>query len=92
MDICIEEMISCCLICQSVRNNPSAAPLHQWPWTTRIWQRVHIDFAEKGEQNYLIVVDSNIGITIITGIYYIDLSVVISFVWGLNFGNVCNLY
>ena len=48
-------MISGCLICQSVRNNP----LHPWPWATRIWQRVHIDFAEKGEHNYLIVVDSH---------------------------------
>ena len=28
MDICIEEMSSGCLICQSVRNNPPAAPLH----------------------------------------------------------------
>ena len=36
--------------------------------------------------------ESNIWITIITGIYYIDVSVVISFVLGLNSGNVCNLY
>ena len=43
-----------------------------------------IKYRHKGE--------SNIWITIITGIYYIDLSVVISFVLGLNFGNVCNLY
>ena len=40
IDICIEEMISCCLICQSVQNNPPAAPLHPWSWATRIWQRV----------------------------------------------------
>ena len=59
MDICIEELISDCLICQSVRNNLPAAPLHPLPWATRIWQRVHIDFSEKGEQNYLIVVDSH---------------------------------
>ena len=48
MDNCIKGMVSGCLICQSVRNNPPAAPLHPWPWVTRIWQRVHIDFAEKG--------------------------------------------
>ena len=59
MDICIEEIISGCLICQSVRHNPPAAPLYPWPWAIRIWQRVHIDFAEKGELNYLIVVDSH---------------------------------
>ena len=43
-----------------------------------------IKYRHKGE--------SNICITIITGIYYIDLSVVILFVLGLHFGNVCNLY
>ena len=52
MDTFIENMICGCLICQYVRNNPPAAPLHPWPW-------VHIDFAEKGEYNYLIVVDSH---------------------------------
>ena len=36
--------------------------------------------------------ESNIWINIITGIYYIDLRVVNSFVLGFNFGNVCNLY
>ena len=43
-----------------------------------------IKYRHKGE--------SNIRINIITGIYYIDLSVVISFMLNLNFGNVCNLY
>ena len=43
-----------------------------------------IKYRHKGE--------SNIWITIIIGKYYIELSVVISFVLGLNFGNVCNLY
>ena len=59
MDLCVEDIISGCLICQSVRSNPPAAPLHPWPWATRIWQRAHIDFAETGEHNYLIVVDSH---------------------------------
>ena len=36
--------------------------------------------------------DCIILITIITGIYYIDLRVVITFVLDLNFGNVCYLY
>ena len=59
MDICIEEMISGGLICQSARNNTPAAPLHPWPWVTPILQRFHIDFAEKSEHNYLIAVDSH---------------------------------
>ena len=36
--------------------------------------------------------ERNIWITIITRIYYTYLSVVSSYVLGLNFGNVCNLY
>ena len=36
MDICSEKMISGWLICQSVRNNLPAAPLHPWHWATRM--------------------------------------------------------
>ena len=43
-----------------------------------------IKYKHKGECIILII--------IITGIYYIDLRVVITFVFDLNFGNVCYLY
>ena len=47
-------MVQKCAVCQSVKNQPAVAPLHPWPWPTRIWQRIHIDFAEKYGVNYLI--------------------------------------
>ena len=59
MDGEIEAMVQKCSICQSVKDQSSVAPLHPWPWPTRIWQRIHIDFAEKDTVNYLIVVDSH---------------------------------
>lgn len=59
MDNDIETMVQACAVCQSVKNQPAVAPLHPWPWPTRIWQRIHIDFAEKDGVNYLIVVDSH---------------------------------
>ena len=59
MDAAIESMVQKCAVCQSVKNTPAVAPLHPWPWPTRIWQRIHIDFAEKDGVNYLIVVDSH---------------------------------
>ena len=40
MDICIEEMISGCLISQSVRHNPPVTPLVPC-LGLHIWQRVH---------------------------------------------------
>ena len=47
MDAAIENMVQKCPECQSLKNQPPVTPLHPWPWPTRIWQRIHIDFAEK---------------------------------------------
>ena len=35
-----------------MKNQPAVAPLHPWPRPTRIWQIIHIDFAEKDTVNY----------------------------------------
>ncbi len=59
LDADIESMISNCATCASLRNQPATAPLHPWQWPARVWQRVHIDFAEKDGQNYLVVIDSH---------------------------------
>ena len=55
--IAIENMVQKCADCQSTKNQPAVAPLHPWSWPKRLWQRIHIDFAEKDGVNYLIVVD-----------------------------------
>ena len=57
MDAAIESMMQKCAVCQSVKNQPAVVPLHPRPWPTHVWQRIHIDFAEK--KNGVIVVDSH---------------------------------
>ena len=48
-----------CEVCQSVRKTLPRAPLYPWRWPTRVWQRVHIDFAEKNGNSFLGLVDSH---------------------------------
>ena len=57
MDADIESMVQKCTVCQSVKNQPgTTAPVAM---ATRIWQIIHINFAEKGGVNYPIVADSH---------------------------------
>lgn len=55
----IEELVKGCSICQAVQKMPAVAPLHHWRWPERVWQRIHIDFAEKDKQYFLVVIDSH---------------------------------
>ena len=48
-----------CEVCQAVRKAPPSAPLYPWRWPTRVWQRVHIDFAEKDGNYFLGLIDSH---------------------------------
>uniref|UniRef100_A0A1A8UU84 Gypsy retrotransposon integrase-like protein 1 n=1 Tax=Nothobranchius furzeri TaxID=105023 RepID=A0A1A8UU84_NOTFU len=59
LDKDIEHAVQQCNACQSVRKLPEPAPLHCWQWPTRVWQRIHIDFAEKEQHNFLVLVDSH---------------------------------
>jgi len=59
MDDQIETQVRQCDACQSVRNMPAKAPLNPWPWAVRPWQRIHIDYAQKGKDNFLVVIDSH---------------------------------
>ncbi|XP_060075892.1 uncharacterized protein K02A2.6-like [Ylistrum balloti] len=49
LDKDIETVVSAFNACQATRKMPLVAPLHSWSWPTHVWQRVHIDFAEKDE-------------------------------------------
>ena len=49
--------VRCGMCCRPVSEESTVALLHPWPWPTRIWQRNHIDFAEKDIMDYLIVAD-----------------------------------
>ena len=39
--------------------DPPKAPLRPWIWPIHFWQRVHVDFAEKDKQLYLVLIDSH---------------------------------
>ena len=59
LDSDIERAVQQREACQSVRKLPAVAPLHCWQWPTRVWQRLHIDFAEKDQHHFLVLVDSH---------------------------------
>ena len=59
LDAEIELIVKSCEVCQAVQKAPSSAPLYPWRWPTRVWQRVHIDFAEKDGNYFLGLIDSH---------------------------------
>ena len=58
MDEEIEQKIKLCSVCQDVRTSPPCAPLIPWKWATRPFQRIHVDFCQKGSDFFFVVVDS----------------------------------
>ena len=59
MDEEIEKEVKLCTVCQNVRSSPPSAPLMPWKWATRPFQRIHIDFCQKGPDQFLVVIDSH---------------------------------
>lgn len=55
----IEATVQTGVACQSDRHPPPLVVLHLWPWPTRSWKRIHIDYVEPflGTM-FLIVVDA----------------------------------
>jgi hypothetical protein len=47
-----------CNVCQLNSRNPSPVNLTEWRKCTKVWERIHIDFAQFNEITYLIVIDS----------------------------------
>ncbi len=58
LDNDIEQAAKDCHVCLTVKNSPSSAPIYPWKWATRRMERVHMDFAEKDNQNFLVITDS----------------------------------
>ena len=52
----IETLVKDCRPCQESRNLPPDAPLHPWPWPSRPWSRIHIDFTGPLNNTMLLVV------------------------------------
>ena len=44
-----------CNECQLNQSNPPIAPLNPWNWPSRLWARVHIDYAGPFESHYLLI-------------------------------------
>lgn len=59
LDGWIEERLRSCSCCLVVQKSPAGVPLHPWRWPERPWQRIHIDFAEKDKQFFLVVIGSH---------------------------------
>ena len=57
MDEEIDREVKLCSVCQNVRSSPPNAPLIPWKWATRPFQRIHIDFCQKGSDFFLVVID-----------------------------------
>ena len=55
LDKDIETKVKSCTT--AVRNAP---PLHSWEWPARIWQRLLIDFAQKGDHTFLVIIDRHL--------------------------------
>ena len=59
MDQEIDEAVRVCTVCQNGRNAPPSAPLIPWKWPTRPFQQIHVDFCQKGNDYFLVVIDSH---------------------------------
>lgn len=57
LDKNIESIARNCHTCLDLRNQPTESPLHSWKWPSRVWERVHADFAELDGQHYFLLVD-----------------------------------
>lgn len=55
MDHDIEDMVSNCAECQSVRPEPAKTRLHCWETPTMPFQRVHVDFAGPFQDTYFFI-------------------------------------
>ena len=55
----IELVVKSCTVCQNVRSLPPKFPLHPWKWPSRPFQRVHVDFCQKGKDYFLVLIDSH---------------------------------
>ena len=58
LDAAIVEKVQQCHVCVALGKFPSRAPLYPWKWPAKPWERIYIDFFEKGKLNFLIVVDA----------------------------------
>ena len=49
----IEDRARVCEDCVNAQSIPKSASLLYWPWVTAPWQRIHVDFAEVKNQQFI---------------------------------------
>ena len=59
LDKAIETKVKSHEVYTAVQNSPPATPLYTWQWPSHIWQHLHIDFAQKGNNTFLVLIDSH---------------------------------
>ena len=59
LDKAIEYVVQNCTACRYTRKQPATAPLVPWKWPVRVWQRVHMDYAEEDSVYFFVVVDAH---------------------------------
>ena len=59
LDQDIESCVRECAVCMATRNTPPVVPLETWSWPLRPWQRIHLDYAEKDGNYFLVLIDSH---------------------------------
>ena len=59
IDSNIEATVRQCASCQQHSSRPPTAPLTPWMWPGKPWYRIHMDYAEKGGENFLVIVDAH---------------------------------
>ena len=59
LDLVLEHLTKSCTACLRVKQAPAAASLHAWVWSSKFWQRMHIDFAGPFNRMFLLLVDGH---------------------------------
>ena len=59
IDAAIENMANNCKTCLIERKVPNKTPLTTWPWPSKVWGRIHCDYAKFENDMYLIIIDAH---------------------------------
>ena len=59
LDKAIETKVKSCEVCAAAQNSPPTSPLYSWNWPSRIWQHINIDIAQKGNNTFLVLINSH---------------------------------
>ncbi|XP_055688256.1 uncharacterized protein K02A2.6-like [Lutzomyia longipalpis] len=54
----IRNVVRECEDCALASKAPTKSPISPWPKSSKPWQRIHIDFAQWKDENFLLIIDS----------------------------------